>query len=64
VAKASASDEQDQRRLLLSVNHKGTILAVNRGTPPANAHSRNISVCVSKHVTLHLCSQLSSSMDP
>jgi hypothetical protein len=32
VVKASASDEQDQRRLLLSVNHKGTILQVNTGT--------------------------------
>jgi hypothetical protein len=31
VAKASASDEQDQRRLLLSINHKGTILQVNTG---------------------------------
>jgi hypothetical protein len=25
-------DEQDQRRLLLSINHKGTILQVNTGT--------------------------------
>lgn len=32
VAKASASDEQGQRRLLLSINHKGTILQVNKGT--------------------------------
>jgi hypothetical protein len=29
VTKASASDKQDQRRLLLSVNYKGTILHVN-----------------------------------
>jgi hypothetical protein len=32
VTKTGASDEQDQRRLLLSVNHKGTILTVNTGT--------------------------------
>ncbi|WIA34679.1 hypothetical protein OEZ86_012993 [Tetradesmus obliquus] len=35
VAKASASDEQGQRRLLLSINHKGTILQVNKDTPKA-----------------------------
>jgi hypothetical protein len=51
VTKASAADEQDQRRLLLSVNHKGTILAVNAGAWCATSYLGQH--C--NHDTMHMC---------
>jgi hypothetical protein len=43
VVPACASAHSDQQRLLLSVNHYGTILHVNSGEPPASSvHSTQL----------------------
>jgi hypothetical protein len=67
VVPADASAHSDQKRLLLSVNHNGTILRVNPGEPPASVDCQIQpagSVSHKTGVALHSSSLLRNQLHP